>query len=169
MQLSEDDLKRVIYDEICHPDWGYGMPEFLPDYEENVQRVAQNIRNLAPHLVQVAPVVGGLSLGELAPEIFRMCTAIRNEYDECWQVTEVKRLLSEDKLLVNAMKNYGEKVPNAKYYLQYNYLNLSAGDKALRRHAITAMLGCGGNPVKPEPGPATTNPHGPLKRQSKKD
>jgi len=110
-------MNRIVYDEPGNPDLVVPMPEFSPLYgvpdEENVQRVAENLRKLAPHLITQTPVVGGLPLIELAPEIFRLCTVIRNEHDESFQVTEVKRLLAEKTYLVNALKNHGQKAPSS--------------------------------------------------------
>ena len=128
IQHDEGLLKRVVYDEMGHPEWVVPLPEFSPlyggTYEEQSQRVSQNLVKLAPSLVENAPILGRVGLRELAPQIFRVCTAIRNEHDECWQVTEVKKLLLQREWLKNALNNYGNSVPEAKWYLFSSFMSL---------------------------------------------
>lgn len=143
--LRERLLKRVVYDEFGNPDWVVPLPEFSEaygsSYEEQVQRVSVNLSKLQPFLVQGAPVLGGLTLKEMAPQIFRMLTAIVNERGETWQVTEAKKLLIDLNQLSIAIKNFGYKVPEAKWYLKNEYLELRKNERMLRRYALIALLG----------------------------
>lgn len=136
--------KRVIYDELGNPDWVVPMPEFSYLYgstaEEQAQRVAMNLRHLAPELIKDAPFIAGLGLREIAPQLFRIITAISNE-NLTWQVTEAKRLLSDKALLQRVLKKYGEKVPHAKWFFENRYINLREAEKELRTFALVAMLG----------------------------
>ena len=77
--VAQDDeklFKRIIYDEMGHPEWVIPLPEFSHmyggAYEEQVQRVATNLTKLAPELIKDAPFLAGLGIREIAPELFRI-------------------------------------------------------------------------------------------------
>jgi hypothetical protein len=144
-EIRERLLKRVVYDELGHPEWIIPMPEFSPlyggSYEEQVQRVANNLVKLAPELVKDAPFLAGLGLREIAPQVFRLLTAITNEHDETWQVTEAKRLMTVLPLLKNAIGIYGYKVPEAKWFFSNVYLQIKQQERELRSYAVLALLG----------------------------
>jgi hypothetical protein len=142
---AESLCSRIIYDELGNPDWVIPMPEFShlygSSYEEQAQRVSTNLVKLAPELVKGAPFVAGLGLSEIAPQLFRVTSAIANERLETWQITEAKRLITDEKLLRRALHIYGNKVPEAKWFFENVFLNLKHTERELRTYALLAMLG----------------------------
>lgn len=147
MQLDEKSrekaLKRVIYDELGNPDITIPMPEFSEaygSYEEQVQRVRRNLEKSEKYLVERTPVVGGLAI-ENAPHFFRMCVATTNEYNEPWQITEAKKLAVDEGLLKLALKKFGYRAPESKYFLEKIYLQKKDADKQLSVYALTSILG----------------------------
>ena len=136
---------RLIYDELGNPEWVIPMPEFShlygSSYEEQVQRVSLNLAKLAPELIKDAPFLAGLGLREIAPQIFRVTTAIANDRMETWQVTEAKKLLTDEKLLRRCLSVYGNKVPETKWFFENIFLGLRASERELRSYALLAMLG----------------------------
>jgi hypothetical protein len=142
---KESLVSRLVYDELGHPDWITPLPEFSSIYgnslEEQAQRVANNLVKLAPELVADAPFLAGLGLREIAPQIFRLCTAISNDPDSMWQVTEAKRLLKDLPLLRQAVAMYGNHVPEAKWFFEKAFFSLRENERELRTYAILALLG----------------------------
>jgi len=137
-------VKRLVYDAMGHTEWVIPLPEFSSEYglyEEQVQRVSRNLTRLAPELIKGAPFLGGLSLQEIAPEIFRLLTAITNEIGECWQITEAKKLLRDESILRRALIIFGHKVPHAKWWLERVYLEIKESERELRSYALLALLG----------------------------
>lgn len=139
-------LNRVVYDELGHPDWVIPMPEFSQEYgiyEEQVQRVGQNLVKLAPELVKDAPFLAGLGLRELAPQIFRLLTAVTNERAETWQITEAKRFIVDKGLAKLALNKFGSRVPGeARWFIEGIYHHLSDRERELRSYALLSLLGC---------------------------
>ena len=144
-------LSRLVYDELGHPDWVTPLPEFSGIYgnplEEQAQRVANNLVKLAPELVADAPFLAGLGLREIAPQLFRLCTAISNDPDSVWQVTEAKRLLRDLPLLRQAVAKYGYKIPEAKWFFEKAFFSLKENERELRTYAILALLGVIETPI----------------------
>src|SRR3990167_5298405 len=145
-EIREKLLKRLIYDELGNPEWVVPLPEFSDQYgsgmEEQVQRVSVNLSKLAPELVSVTPILGGMAIKELAPQDCRLATAITNEYGETFQITEVKKLLSDENMMKNALAHYGDRVPQAKYYLTHRHLNIKPErERELRSYSLIALLG----------------------------
>ncbi|MBL8049616.1 MAG: hypothetical protein JNM46_00200 [Anaerolineales bacterium] len=142
---SEKFIKRLVYDEMGHPEFTVPMPEFSHlygfGYEEQVQRVSNNLTKLAPELIRDAPFLAGLGLREIAPQIFRVLTSITNEYGETWQVTEAKKLIADPLLLRKCVDLYGYKVPEAKWFLERIFLAIKPAERELRSYALTALLG----------------------------
>lgn len=140
-RLSE----RLVYDELGNPIWVIPMPEFShlygSSYEEQVQRVSLNLARLAPELIKDAPFLAGLGLREIAPQLFRVITAIETDDDKAWQITEAKKLLKDTKLLNRALYHFGYKVPEAKWFFQNVFLPLKPAERELRSYALLAMLG----------------------------
>ena len=67
-------VKRLVYDELGNPDVTIPMPEFSTEYgpyEEQVQRVSQNLVKLSPHLVENAPILGGAGVKGNRPADFQ--------------------------------------------------------------------------------------------------
>jgi hypothetical protein len=142
---KDDLMKRLVYDELGHPEWVIPLPEFSSEYgegyEDQVQRVSTNLVKLAPELVKDAPFLAGLGLREIAPQIFRILSSTTNEHGETWQVTEAKRMIMEAPLLRMATAKYGYKVPEAKWFIERMFLQLQPRVRELRTFAILALLG----------------------------
>jgi hypothetical protein len=138
-------LSRIVYDELGHPEWVVPLPEFSESYggslEEQVQRVSGNLIKLASDLVQNAPFLAGLGLREIAPQIFRILSGVTNEQGESWQVTEAKRLIVDPPLARLATAQFGNKVPEAKWFMEKMYLQLKPQERELRSYALLALLG----------------------------
>lgn len=137
--------KRIVYDELGNPEWVMPLPEFSHLYgltkEEQVQRLSLNLSKLAPELVKDAPFLAGLGLREIAPQLFRVISAITNDQNISWQVTEAKKLLTDPKLLGRVLSLYGYKVPEAQWFFQNVFLRLKPTERELRSYALLAMLG----------------------------
>lgn len=146
-EVKEKLLKRLVYDELGNPDWVIPLPEFSPVYEtsteDQVFRVANNLEKLAGTLVTGAPIVGGLPIKELGPHVFRLLTAIPNQASGgSFQVTEAKMLLTSEPIMDNAIDNYGGRVPEAKFYLENEFVNIQhKRDKDLRKYSLVSILG----------------------------
>lgn len=144
-EVREGLLKRLVYDAMGHPEWVIPLPEFSEDYgtsfEEQVQRVSQNLVKLAPELVKDAPFLAGLGLREIAPQVGRLLVAIRNEHGETWQITEARNLLADTGLLREKLNTFGFQAPEARWFLERLYLNLAPNERELRSYALVALLG----------------------------
>jgi hypothetical protein len=138
-------IKRLVYDELGNPDIVVPLPEFSHMYgssfEEQVQRVANNLARLAPELVRDAPFLAGLGLREIAPQVFRLLSVVSTEPDETWQVTEAKKLLTDPALMRECVAAHGYKVPEAKWFLERVFLQLRPNERELRTYALLALLG----------------------------
>jgi hypothetical protein len=144
--VSQDDLllKRIIYDEMGHPEWTIPLPEFSSQYgsyEEHIQRLSNNLAKLAPELVRDAPFLAGLGLREIAPQIFRLLTSVTNEYGETWQATEAKKVIVDKLLVREVAAAYGHKSPQAKYFIEKVFTQWSDSERELRCFALLALLG----------------------------
>lgn len=146
---KEELLNRVVYDELGNPEWVVPMPEFSSlygsDYESQVQRVTENLENLNKNLVDSAAVLGGLTVGNLAPHFFRLLTAITNDGvdpTETWQITETKKLLLDRNILKTAITKFGSRVPESEFYLTREYLvqDIRAQERDLRTYSLRAIL-----------------------------
>jgi hypothetical protein len=137
--------QRIIYDELGNPEWVIPMPEFSNMYgssmEEQVQRVSLNLAKLAPELIRDAPFLAGLGLREIAPQIFRVINATANDRGETWQVTEAKKLITDEKLLRRCLSACSGKIPETKWFLENIFLELKYSERELRTYALLAMLG----------------------------
>lgn len=146
--LKSTYIKRIIYDQLGNEEWVVPMPEFSSlygSYEEQVQRVVSNLARLSPHLIQNAPVLGGLAVSEIAPHFFRLLCAITNdEVDptETWQITETKKLMVDRNLLKRMLSSYGSKVPETTWFLTHEYLSqdMKASEREMRTYALRSLL-----------------------------
>ena len=140
-------LKRLIYDELCNPEYTQTLPEFSPEYgvpmENQVQRVAENLRRLNYDLVTRNPTLGGIALSEMAPQLFRLLTVVQNEHGENWQITEAKKMLVDGSQRAIALARYGFRVPESKWYFEkeYNGREMGKGEKELRNYTLRSVLG----------------------------
>ncbi len=137
--------RRIIYDELGNTEWVIPMPEFShlygSTYEEQVQRLSNNLSKLAPELIKDAPFLAGLGLREIAPQVFRVLTSVSNEFGETWQATEAKKLISDPALLRRCLAAYGFRVPEAKWFFEKIFLELKPAERELRTYALLALLG----------------------------
>lgn len=140
-------LKRIIYDELCHPDYTHTQPEFSPAYgvdmEAQVQRVAENLRRLNDDLVRSNPTLGGIALNEMAPQLFRLLSVIQNQYGENWQITEGKKLLNDPALMTRVLNRFGFRSPESKWYFEniYQNIDMKKGENELRSYTLRSVLG----------------------------
>jgi len=138
-------VRRIVYDELGNPDLIVPLPEFShlygSAYEEQVQRVSQNLAKLAPELIHDAPFLAGLGIREIGPQLFRVIVSASNEANETWQVTEAKKLLTDTKVLNRLLYTYGYKIPETNWFFQNIFLQLKPAERELRSYALLAMLG----------------------------
>lgn len=144
--VREDLLRRVVYDELGNTEYVVPMPEFSDAHgtlEDQVQRVANNMANLAPELVQNAPILGTLAIKEMGPHFFRLISVAKSGDGDKWQITEAKRLLVDLPTLRNATAKFGGKVPEAKWYIEREFTgeNVSDRERELRSYSLRALLG----------------------------
>jgi hypothetical protein len=146
---DKESLKRVIYDELGNPEWVVPMPEFSPayggSYEDQIQRVVSNLGNLSPHLIQGAPVLGGIAVNDIAPHFFRLITAMTNDEvdpNETWQITEAKKLVVDTNILRKAVNKYGSKIPETAWFLNREYLSsdMKSSEREMRTYALRSLL-----------------------------
>lgn len=142
-------LKRVIYDQLGNPEWVIPMPEFSlaygTNYEDQIQRVVSNLNKLSPHLIQGAPILGGLAVNEIAPHFFRLLTAMTNDEvdsNETWQITETKKLMVDKNFLRKALAKYGSKIPETAWFLNNEYLSqdVKSNEREIRTYALRSLL-----------------------------
>jgi hypothetical protein len=142
-EVFEKAEKRLVYDELGNPEIVVPMPEFSDLYgsdEEQVERIVRNLEKSNKELKERTPVVGGLAI-ENAAHFLRLCSAITNEHGESWQITEVKKLLVDEGLLRQALKRFGGKVPEAKFFLEKTFLEKRESDKQLSIYSLISILG----------------------------
>lgn len=146
-ERKEKLLKRIVYDELCHPEYTHTQPEFSPAYgvdmETQVQRVSENLRRLNEDLVKNNPTLGGIALNEMAPQLFRLLTVIQNQYGENWQITEGKKLLTDGMLMTRVLDRFGFRAPESKWYFEniYQNMDMRKGENELRSYTLRSVLG----------------------------
>jgi hypothetical protein len=139
--------QRIVFDRMGDPQWTVPFPFFSKEYglpmEEQTQRVVENFKNLNEELVKQTPVLGGIALSEIAPEIYRILTVIEDAHGHHWQATEAKELLTNDVLLRRACKKFGHKAPEAKRYFEKQFLSdrVSDHERELRSYTLRSVLG----------------------------
>ena len=127
-----------------NPEWVVPYPEFslaYGSYEEQVQRVSVNLQRLEPNLTERTPIIGGLSLENVATNFFRLATAITDDLGDPWQITEVKRLIYDLPLLRRALDKFGYKEPSAKSWLEHSFIDRKEQDRTLSTMALISTLG----------------------------
>jgi hypothetical protein len=141
-------LRRVVLDELGHPEWVCPKPEFHKDYgltnEEQVSRITENMERLAAFMAKSAPFLVGTSIEEIGKELLRLLSVITNEHGESWQITEGKRLLIDTDLLTIAVKKFGHLQPAARWFFVHEYLSkefMKPSEKELSTKALRYILG----------------------------
>jgi hypothetical protein len=144
-QQREQIEQRLVYDRMGDPEYVTALPFFSKDYglslEDQVQRVTQNGLKLNEELIRLTPVVGGIAFREIAPQLYRLLTAIIDEQGNCWQVTEARELLVREEWLRIACKDFGHKVKGAQAYFKRQFLPQSEHERGLRSYTLRSVLG----------------------------
>ncbi len=139
--------RRIVFDRLGDPNWIVPFPFFSSSYgvdmEEQVQRVVEIFKNLNEELIKRNPILGGIALGEIAPQLYRLLTAIVGTDGYGWQITEAKKLLMNTTWLQYACKKFGQKAPDAKWYFEKQFLSISVSDheRELRSYSLRSALG----------------------------
>jgi hypothetical protein len=143
-----DLLKKVVLDDLGNEEYVIPKPEFHPayglTYEEQVSRVVGNFERLAEFMLAGAPFLAGVSIEEIGKQLFRLLTVIKNEHGENWQITEALELITDPKLLVEALKRFGQYNIPAKNYFLKQYLPkdvMTPHEKELTTRALRYLLG----------------------------
>ena len=148
-------LNRLVLDIPGHNVWVVPKPFFSPAYglslDELVEKATNIFEQLNPELMAQNPMMRR-SITTTAPNIFRLLSAIQDENGDSWQITEAKKLLIdpyEGGLLETAVKRFGGKVPQAKWYLEKELLrkNITPTGMEARTTAIISEL----NVLEPHP------------------
>jgi hypothetical protein len=140
-------VNRLVYDRLGDPDWVVPFPFFSKDYslemEEQIQRVRDMFIKLNQELVDTNPILGGVALKELAPQLFRLVTAIKNERGETWQISEANKLLMKDSWIRKACSDYGQNIGDAKWYFEEMFLSedVNRRERELRSYSLRNVLG----------------------------
>lgn len=150
-------LKRIVLDIPGHPEWVMPKPFFSPEYglddDEIVEKVRQLLIQLNSELIERNPMMKR-AITTTAPNIFRLLNAIENEQGESWQITEAKRLLIDHQKggeLQTAVKQFGGKVPNAKWYIEKELLRediTPTGMEARTAALISALDAIESRPIR---------------------
>lgn len=144
-------LSRLVYDRLGDEELVIPFPFFSDDYgltrEDQVQRVKQIFEKIGNQLVTQTPVMA-LGITEILPQLSRLLFSIPDGIGS-WQFTEIKKLLLYPGMLASACKQFGYKVPEAKWYFEKEYLGdqVSDRERELRTYTLRSLLG------SIEPGP----------------
>ena len=144
--------KRIVFDRLGDPELVVPFPFFSRSYgigmEEQIQRVVENFKNLNEELVKLNPILGGIALSEVAPQLYRLISAMAGSDGYSWQITEAKKLLMNPAWLRETCKRFGHKVPEAKWYFENQFLSDSISDheRELRSYSLRSALGA----IEPE-------------------
>jgi hypothetical protein len=141
-------LEKVVLDEIGNEERVVPKPEFHPAYgltdEEQVSRVVGNMENLGEYLSRTAGFVSGISIQEIAKQLFRLLQVIRNEHGENFQITEARDLITDQAKLKRACQKFGGYAIEAKKFFEREYLPKEAmnpHDKYLMTATLRTLLG----------------------------
>ena len=144
----EERMKKVVLNQLGHPEKIIPQPEFHPDYgltqEEQIARVIGNLERLAQFLLKGAPFLAGVAIEELGRNLFSLLVSITNTHGETWQITEAKRLLMDMPLLEKAISKFGTRCPDAAWYFRREYLPkdiMKGTEKELSSRALRYMFG----------------------------
>jgi hypothetical protein len=144
-EVREQLISRLVLDAPGHSDYVLPTPEFSTDYgipmEDQVQRVAKNLARLDPDLMTQTPIMGAIPIKDTGPNFFRLLTAIKNELGESWQITEAKRLIMDEGLRKRSVTKYGGNVPEAKWYFESFFDDLTASEQYRRSGTLVSVLG----------------------------
>lgn len=137
---------RVVLDIPGHEEWVVPKPMFnhvdTLTTEEQVQKATSILEEINAEVIEQNPTMS-FAIKEIFPELARLLAAIRNEYGESWQITEAKKLLLDYGLLRIACNQYGQFVPEAKYYFEVDFLrkDTSQRERDLRSYTLRSALG----------------------------
>ena len=142
---KEQIVRRLVYDRMGDPEYVTAFPFFSKVYglfmEDQVQRVTQNGLRLNEELITLNPTLGGIALREVAPQLYRLLSAIEDKRGNCWQISEARKLLGREDWLRIACKDYGHKVKGAQEYFKKQFLPQSDHERELRSYTLRSVLG----------------------------
>jgi len=144
--IREKLLRRIVYDELGHPEVVVPLPEFSHLYgvpfDNQITRVQQNWEKLASFLVQGATLLGGVAYQGLAPGIFKVLTSIGEYPWDIWQITEFSRFIDQPKKYLPALFNkYEAKIPErTREMLLKRLVHVQGPESELRTYALTKIL-----------------------------
>lgn len=145
-EVREKLLRRIIYDELGHPEMVVPMPEFSHLYgstfDKQVDRVKRNWMNVAQTLVQNASILGGVAFEAVAPALFKVLTSIGEYPSDIWQVTEFQKLIDHPDIWLSTLfRVYKAKIPEAtREVLTKRLINVGGKEEELRTYAMNQIL-----------------------------
>jgi hypothetical protein len=149
--FPEDDWralkKRIVYTRLGDTKWVLPLPEFSLDYgsayEEQIERVVANIVKLQKHIVEGATLLGGGAAKIIAPNIFRLLTAMSHvtEFNDPWQLTEAEEILNQKTFLAKALSRCRESLDaSTRKFLSNRLLNLTPRERELRTYTLNEIF-----------------------------
>jgi hypothetical protein len=137
--------KRLVYEELGHPDWVLPLPElsldYGGDYEDEIGRVRANLDGLFENPSLEARILAGVAINKTLPEILRVLVTVRNQYGETWQVTEVERLLGNLDRLKAVVHNRRADLRETTYdYLTNRLVQLRSQVGEMRTYILTELF-----------------------------
>lgn len=137
--------RRLVYEELGHPDWVLPLPElsldYGGDYEDEIGRVRANLDGLYENPSLEARILAGVAINKTLPEILRLLVTVRNAYSETWQVPEVERLLDNLDRLKALMGNRGADDHDSTYdYLTHRLVQVHGRERELRTYVLTQLF-----------------------------
>lgn len=139
--------QRIVYDRLGDPNWVVPFPFFSKHYgleiEEQIQRVKDMFISLNEELATNAPVLGGIALRELAPQLYRLLTAIKGLDGHYWQISEANKLLMKETWIRAACTRFGRNIGDAKWYFEEMHLSpdVTPKERELRSYTLRNVLG----------------------------
>lgn len=137
-------LDRLVVDIPFHPDYTQTLPFWHPSYgtdkEDQIKKAMETINQLNPDTMSL-PFMGRPAMEKMQTELFRVLSAIENEYGETFQITEATKFLDDASQIRNALSIVGMKVPSAREYFM-NVTNPSHVDHRDFENRSYAMKSC---------------------------
>lgn len=142
----QQDMHRIVYDELGHPEWVLPLPELTEAYggtfEDEIDRVKNNLNGLYKNPSAEAVIMAGVAINKTLPEIYRLLTHIKNPYGETWQVTEAELLIESPKVLNKALKDFEASLPPSTFfYLRDQIASLKADERNKRTYILMELFG----------------------------
>jgi len=141
----EQDLRRVIYDELGNREYMVPMPAFSPAYGDDIEvqinREKQSWERLASVLLQNVSLLGGVVYEGLVPAIFRVLTSMGETPWDMWQVSEVGQFVDDRTKLAKAFRIYQSKIPQRiREMLTRRVVNVKSDEEELRTFSLLKII-----------------------------